>query len=148
MAAARPGGSAAAAAAPPAPAGSAEALKALGNAAFSAGRYDEAIEHYTLALDGAPTSHVLYSNRAAAYLARRLPGDALNAIADANHAIRLDETFAKAYHRKVCSCMRQWRQRLAPRQRTNVLRKRMPPPPLLSCARAALSFRSASTRMR
>lgn len=97
MAAVRPGGGDSAP-----PPGSVEALKALGNAAFTGGRFDEAIEHYSLALDGAPTSHVLYSNRAAAYLARRLPGDALNAISDANHAIRLDETYAKAYHRKVC----------------------------------------------
>lgn len=81
--------------------GSVDDLKARGNAAFAAARYDEAIDLYSRALDGAPTSHVLYSNRAAAYLARRLPGDALNAISDANHAIRLDESFAKAYHRKV-----------------------------------------------
>ena len=103
MAALRPGGGD-----PAPPPGSVDALKALGNAAFTAGRFDEAIEHYSLALDGAPTSHVLYSNRAAAYLARRLPGDALNAISDANHAIRLDETYAKAYHRKVCARVRDW----------------------------------------
>jgi tetratricopeptide (TPR) repeat protein len=77
-----------------------DSLKAAGNDAFAKGKWDVAIDFYTRALDGAPGNHVLYSNRAAAYLARRFPGDALNAISDANTAIRLDPTYAKAYHRK------------------------------------------------
>jgi tetratricopeptide (TPR) repeat protein len=80
-----------------------DALKNAGNDAFAKGRWDDAISLYTQALDGAPANHVLYSNRAAAYLARRFPGDALNAIADANTAIRLDPSFAKGYHRKSCA---------------------------------------------
>ena len=40
--------------------------QAKGNAAFSAGRFDEAIEHFTAGIEADPTNHVLYSNRSAA----------------------------------------------------------------------------------
>ena len=38
----------------------ADESKAKGNAAFSAGKYDEAIEHFTHAVSLAPDNHVLY----------------------------------------------------------------------------------------
>ncbi|RYG42028.1 hypothetical protein EON68_02365, partial [archaeon] len=85
--------------------------KAAGNAAFAAGDYARAIEWYNRCIAGggggggdapltASVQAVLYSNRAAAFLARDAPGDALNALADANAAIRAQPTFAKAYGRK------------------------------------------------
>jgi DnaJ homolog subfamily C member 8 len=85
-------------------AGAAEELKGLGNAAFAAGNYARAVELYSAAIDrDGGRSHVLYSNRSAALLARGGPGDALAAISDANTALRLDPGFAKAYHRKGCA---------------------------------------------
>ncbi len=41
-------------------------LQAKGNAAFQAGRWDEAIQHFTAGIEADPTNHVLYSNRSAA----------------------------------------------------------------------------------
>jgi tetratricopeptide (TPR) repeat protein len=43
-------------------------LQAQGNAAFSAGNYEEAIKHFTDAIALDPSNHVLYSNRSAAYV--------------------------------------------------------------------------------
>lgn len=40
--------------------------QAKGNAAFSAGKFEEAIEHFTEGIAVAPENHVLYSNRSAA----------------------------------------------------------------------------------
>lgn len=81
-----------------------EQLKQRGNTAFAAGEFGKAITLYTSAIekDGG-VSHVLFSNRSAAYLARNEPGDALAAISDANAAIKLEPGFAKAYHRKGCA---------------------------------------------
>jgi stress-induced-phosphoprotein 1 len=46
-------------------------LKAKGNADFAAKRYEEAISHYTAAIEAAKgeadAPHVLYSNRSACY---------------------------------------------------------------------------------
>lgn len=41
--------------------------QAKGNAAFSAGRFAEAVEHFTAAIGVDPSNHVLYSNRSAAH---------------------------------------------------------------------------------
>lgn len=40
--------------------------QAKGNAAFSAGKFEEAIEHFTEGIEVAPENHVLFSNRSAA----------------------------------------------------------------------------------
>ncbi len=41
-------------------------LQAKGNAAFQAGRWDEAIQHFTAGIEADSSNHVLYSNRSAA----------------------------------------------------------------------------------
>uniref|UniRef100_A0A7R9XLY5 STI1 domain-containing protein n=1 Tax=Polyblepharides amylifera TaxID=1486889 RepID=A0A7R9XLY5_9CHLO len=45
---------------------SADELKSKGNAAFSAGRFEEAIEHFSAAIELDASNHVLFSNRSAA----------------------------------------------------------------------------------
>ena len=40
-------------------------LQAKGNAAFAAGSFEEAIEHFSAGIAEAPENHVLYSNRSA-----------------------------------------------------------------------------------
>lgn len=42
--------------------------QAKGNAAFSAGNFEEAITYFTEAIDVDPSNHVLYSNRSASYV--------------------------------------------------------------------------------
>lgn len=80
-------------------------LKANGNAAFASGDHGKAIDLYGQAIQAdasgtGPSSHILFSNRAASFLARNQPGDAVQALADASAAIRLNASFAKAYTRK------------------------------------------------
>lgn len=41
-------------------------LQAKGNAAFAAGDFDKAIEHFTAGIEVDANNHVLYSNRSAA----------------------------------------------------------------------------------
>ncbi len=43
-------------------------MQAKGNAAFSAGNYEEAIQHFTAAIEKDPSNHVLYSNRSASHV--------------------------------------------------------------------------------
>lgn len=43
-------------------------LQAKGNAAFSAGNYDEAIKYFTEAIALDSGNHILYSNRSAAHV--------------------------------------------------------------------------------
>ncbi|KAK0525241.1 hypothetical protein OC842_005572 [Tilletia horrida] len=64
----------------------AEAAKALGNDAFKAGKYDDAIEHYTAAIKSAPTEPTYYTNRAAASMALKRFS---SAIADCQLAAQL-----------------------------------------------------------
>ncbi|RMZ97724.1 stress-induced-phospho 1, partial [Brachionus plicatilis] len=45
----------------------ADELKAKGNAALQAEKFDEAIKHYTEAIQIDSNNHILYSNRSAAY---------------------------------------------------------------------------------
>ncbi|KAL4563899.1 hypothetical protein LXL04_027947 [Taraxacum kok-saghyz] len=55
----------------------ADEAKAKGNAAFSVGNYTEPIRHFTDAINLAPTNHVLYSNRSAAYTSLNQYSEAL-----------------------------------------------------------------------
>ncbi|KAG5465347.1 hypothetical protein CUR178_00049 [Leishmania enriettii] len=73
-----------------------EALKEQGNHAFKSNAFAEAIQHYSAAIEAHPDEPVLYSNRSAAYLKR---GQYQEAAHDAEKAVAMDSTFAKAYSR-------------------------------------------------
>ncbi|KAJ0962077.1 hypothetical protein J5N97_029905 [Dioscorea zingiberensis] len=74
----------------------ADEAKAKGNAAFSAGRFDEAIAHFTTAIELSPTNHVLFSNRSAAYASLGRFADALS---DALKTVELKPDWSKGYSR-------------------------------------------------
>ncbi|KAJ9555295.1 hypothetical protein OSB04_009909 [Centaurea solstitialis] len=74
----------------------ADEAKAKGNAAFSAGNYTEAIKHFTDAIAIAPSNHVLYSNRSAAYASLNQYSEALS---DAKKTVDLKPDWSKAYSR-------------------------------------------------
>ena len=89
-----------------------EGYKAVGNTAFRAGRYEEAIEGYTAALALASTCDgayglddelygKLYGNRAEAHLQMNQYEHAKE---DAGQAIEYDPTFTKAYVRRAKAC--------------------------------------------
>lgn len=75
---------------------SAEEYKELGNKAFSAKNFPEAITHYTSAIKLNPKNHVYYSNRSASHASLQ---QYTEAIADAKQCIKLDLTFIKGYYR-------------------------------------------------
>ncbi|RDX90852.1 Hsp70-Hsp90 organizing protein 1, partial [Mucuna pruriens] len=74
----------------------ADEAKAKGNAAFSSGDYAAAIRHFSDAIALAPTNHVLYSNRSAAYASLQNYTDAL---ADAKKTVELKPDWSKGYSR-------------------------------------------------
>ncbi|GER28016.1 stress-inducible protein [Striga asiatica] len=74
----------------------ADEAKAKGNAAFSAGNYDDAVRHFTDAIVLAPTNHVLYSNRSAAYASLSKFSEALS---DAQKTVELKPDWGKGYSR-------------------------------------------------
>jgi len=74
----------------------AEAEKALGNEQFKVGNYDQAIVHFSKAIDLGAT-HVLYSNRSACYCGLRKYDEAL---ADATKCIEMKGDWGKGYGRK------------------------------------------------
>ncbi|KAF7090206.1 hypothetical protein CFC21_092997, partial [Triticum aestivum] len=74
----------------------ADEAKAKGNAAFSAGRFEEAAGHFSDAIALAPANHVLYSNRSAALASIHRYSDAL---ADAEKTVELKPDWAKGYSR-------------------------------------------------
>ena len=74
----------------------AEAQKALGNAAFKSGRYEEAGRFFTAAVQLCPGTAVYLSNRAAAHLMSRHYPDAIR---DSLAALELDSSFVKGYAR-------------------------------------------------
>lgn len=78
------------------PAKSAEANE-LGKQAFQAGKWAEAIAHYSEAIKRNPKDAKLYSNRAACYAKLMTWGAAIE---DCDHCIKLDPAFVKAYSRK------------------------------------------------
>jgi tetratricopeptide (TPR) repeat protein len=78
----------------------AEAFKAQGNEALKNKQFDEAIKHYTSAIELAPDNHVYFSNRSAASLSK---GDAANALNDAEQCMTLKPDWPKAHSRKVAA---------------------------------------------
>nr|XP_051224400.1 uncharacterized protein LOC127342484 isoform X2 [Lolium perenne] len=77
-------------------------LKVAGNEAFQAGKYSEAVEHYSAALlsstESLHFSAICFGNRAAAYQAM---GHILDAIADCSLAIALDTSYCKVISRRA-----------------------------------------------
>eukprot|EP00053_Salpingoeca_punica_P016469 m.155734 g.155734 ORF g.155734 m.155734 type:complete len:590 (-) comp16969_c3_seq5:1128-2897(-) len=76
---------------------SANELKELGNKAFSAGQFEEAIKHFTAAIALDAGNHVLYSNRSAAYASLKKFQEALE---DGEKTVHLRPDWAKGYGRK------------------------------------------------
>ena len=79
----------------------AAALKKKGNDLFGRGKYADAVEAYTAAIDLWMETHdraVLYSNRSAARL--KIAGEKQKALSDAERAVQLDPKYAKAHFRK------------------------------------------------
>ncbi|KAM7531157.1 hypothetical protein LguiB_034567 [Lonicera macranthoides] len=74
----------------------ADEAKAKGNSAFAAGNFTEAISHFTQAINLAPTNHVLYSNRSAAYASLNQFTEALS---DAQKTVELRPDWSKGYSR-------------------------------------------------
>lgn len=74
----------------------AQAYKAKGNEAFSAKDFPVAIENFTSAIELDPASHVLYSNRSAAYASMN---DYVKALGDAEKCVALNKSWAKGYVR-------------------------------------------------
>jgi len=74
----------------------AEAEKALGNEQFKQGNYEQAIVHFSKAIDLGAT-HVLYSNRSACYCGLRKYQEALS---DADKCIEMSPSWGKGYGRK------------------------------------------------
>mmetsp|Transcript_5922 Transcript_5922/g.10655 ORF Transcript_5922/g.10655 Transcript_5922/m.10655 type:complete len:570 (-) Transcript_5922:96-1805(-) len=75
---------------------SADELKAKGNAAFSAGNFEEAITHFSAAIEVDGSNHVLYSNRSACKASLKQYQDALE---DANKTVELKPDWSKGYSR-------------------------------------------------
>jgi stress-induced-phosphoprotein 1 len=76
---------------------SAKEFKDAGNGFLTAGKFEEAIEAYTNAIELDPTDHVFYSNRSAAYLSA---GDAHSALADGSECILISPNWPKGHSRK------------------------------------------------
>ena len=74
----------------------ADAEKELGNAQFKQGNYEQAIVHFSKAIELGAT-HVLYSNRSACYCGLRKYEEALN---DASKCIEMKGDWGKGYGRK------------------------------------------------
>ena len=76
--------------------GTVDELKAEGNGYFKAGKFQEAIDAFTAALELDDKNHVLYSNRSAAKASLR---DFAAACDDARNCVKLMPTWAKGYSR-------------------------------------------------
>jgi tetratricopeptide (TPR) repeat protein len=73
-----------------------EEKKAEGNKAFGAGDFDAAVSAYSEAIELARDNHVLYSNRAAAYLSKR---EYSKALMDGEKCVEINSSFPKGYSR-------------------------------------------------
>jgi len=71
--------------------------KALGNDAFAKKEYEEAIKHFTKAIELNPNDHVFYSNRSASYASL---GKFEEALEDAKKCVSIKPDWAKGYTRK------------------------------------------------
>ena len=78
----------------------AEGYRQMGNEAFAAGRYEEAMDAYTQALKLDPNSAKLYSNRSGALAAL---GRYDSALADAERCVTLLPDWAKGHTRKAAA---------------------------------------------
>jgi len=75
----------------------ADEAKALGNAEFQKGNYEEAIKHFSTAIGLDANNHVLYSNRSACYASLKNFDKALE---DADNCVRVNASWAKGYGRR------------------------------------------------
>jgi len=75
----------------------ADALKALGNKAIAEKNFDEAIKHFTEAIEIEPANHILYSNRSAAYASKK---EYESALKDAEKTTEIKPDWAKGWGRK------------------------------------------------
>ncbi|KAJ3152956.1 Hsp90 cochaperone [Geranomyces michiganensis] len=75
----------------------AEDFKTRGNQAFSAGAFEEAIQHFSAAIELDPKNHVLYSNRSASYSSLK---NYEAALADATKTVELKPDWPRGYSRK------------------------------------------------
>lgn len=80
----------------------AEAKKDLGNKAFAAKDFDDAIAHYSDAIKIDRTNHVYFSNRSASHGGKK---DWKAAMEDAKECIKLNPAFIKGYYRLVTAQM-------------------------------------------
>src|SRR5688500_13783577 len=71
--------------------------KALGNECFSAQKYEEAIQHFSKAIELNPNDHVFYSNRSACYSNLNQYEKALE---DGAKAVSIKPDWSKGYTRK------------------------------------------------
>ena len=75
----------------------ADSLKQQGNSAFAAGKFEDAIEHFSRAIDLDSSNHVLFSNRSASQASLKRFELALE---DAEKAISIKPDWPKGYSRK------------------------------------------------
>ncbi|KAL8600494.1 Serine/threonine-protein phosphatase 5 [Nucella lapillus] len=80
----------------------AEELKEKANEFFKKEDYNQAINHYSDAIDCNPTVAAYYGNRSFAYLRTECFGYALS---DADKALSLDKSYLKAYYRRASANM-------------------------------------------
>ncbi|KAG7671793.1 putative Hsp70-Hsp90 organizing protein 3 [Nannochloris sp. 'desiccata'] len=72
-------------------------MQSKGNTAFSAGKFEEAIQHFSDAIAVDPNNHVLYSNRSACFSSLMRYQEALD---DAEKVVSIKPDWAKGYSRK------------------------------------------------
>ena len=72
----------------------AAAAKDAGNQSLKDGELDEAVAFYSMAIRFDGTNHIYYSNRSAAYQAKKMWRDAAS---DAEHVVKLNPQFPKGY---------------------------------------------------
>jgi tetratricopeptide (TPR) repeat protein len=80
----------------------AEELKDRGNACFTAGDIEQAVNLYSQAIDIDPDNCVYYSNRSAAYMKADSKSKALK---DAEKCLEIDPNFVKGNHHSFTSLL-------------------------------------------